>query len=398
MNKRKISIMLATVFLFQNSVMASEIQSSSQSDGESVTVSGKITDVTKSHEVTILVGENDNILYIDQESTAEDGSFRFDFGMPIGTEHGSYSYKLGSNANTGVYQGIIDFYEPPVIVQNEFLTADLNIGIVNYVPIIEGTLSCDEEKTISIVINNLTDGIVIDNRTITQQDGECIISYQLPSLLSAKEYSVSINCTDGAKELVAMNIDIDSSILLVDISGSATAAEGITINAQAESTNTDFVNESTSFTGNKSLAFTIPNIFANTMYHLGVQGYEEMEIYPTETVLTSILQISESDYITKVYVTAKSDKFSDKVFKVTYPADKLNLQDACCFTKEQNINIGEIKGSNVRIFKISDGEIWFTTDYDPIYPTKVSGLINGLTFERIETGEAKVTCEMSEIE
>ena len=54
-----------------------------QVNGEDITISGQISNVTGRNQVTLLVGEPDNILYINQTESSENGQFSFDFKMNL---------------------------------------------------------------------------------------------------------------------------------------------------------------------------------------------------------------------------------------------------------------------------------------------------------------------------
>lgn len=57
----------------------SVIQSAVEIEGESVGISGQISEVYEKKLVALFVGDRKNILYLDQSTSSEDGSFEFQF-------------------------------------------------------------------------------------------------------------------------------------------------------------------------------------------------------------------------------------------------------------------------------------------------------------------------------
>ncbi|MBP3361800.1 MAG: DUF5050 domain-containing protein [Clostridia bacterium] len=279
MGKKLYAIIIA-VFLLSIQVMTyaeGTIECTSHVDERNVTITGKISGVTESKMVSLLVGDIDNIIYIAQKTTADDGSFSFEFTLPKRLAYGQYNYKVGANGDIATYNGIIIYSEPVISTEKMFVNADVNISINNFIPKIEGTLYCLAGKSVTFNIMNTTDQSVIASDVITVLDNVYELSYSLPSLLYKKNYTVSLSCTDGEATLVSMNIELSSSTVLVSLSGTAETADNVRINAQLQSVNTGLVDKSTTFTGRKSISTTIPNVVASTSYKLSAQGYETIK-------------------------------------------------------------------------------------------------------------------------
>ncbi len=170
--------------------------------------------------------------------------------------------------------------DPTQTIRTKFIDADVNISLSGYVPRITGTISCTEGKTTTINITNLTNNTVIANDTITSDQGEVNVSYTLPSLLNPKEYAVTINCSENGVSLANISVNIDSKLVLVSVDGMLTTASNVELEVDAESTNTNLVNKSGTYTGSKELSISIPNLVASASFHLSAQGYEENRIYP----------------------------------------------------------------------------------------------------------------------
>lgn len=155
----------------------------------------------------------------------------------------------------------------PIIVsaqtaKNEIVNADIYVNLSAYVPTISGAISCADGKMVTLNINNITNNTVIANQTITVEAGNQNISYTLPSLVSSKEYEVIISCTENGNSLAYMSVILDSSILAVNITGTATTANNVDVNASLQTTNTGLVDKNISFTGNKELSTTNSELVA----------------------------------------------------------------------------------------------------------------------------------------
>ena len=360
----------------------SEITSAASVTEQTVTISGQISNISASHQVILLVGSTENIIYINQKATQANGAFEFVFSLPDNLPDGSYEYKIGSSADTAVHSGIIE-YTSIVTEQRKFIEADIDITISGYKPVISGTLYCTEGKTIELNIKNISDNTVLSNETITSEDGVFNISHTLPSLLSTKEYEVSIVCSENNTELANLSAVIDSSILLVDILGTARTADNVSINAQLQSVNTGLSDKNATFTGNESLSVTIPNLVSNASFHLFAEGYETVVVEPSEPEVPVDPEPEEpvvpepeiTEYVHTVNGTANDIfkiiasannvvSFDDKVYTVEYNDSQIELvslfgnehEDVVAIGKKDNVNILSHQ-SGVITFKMEDIEI-----------------------------------------
>lgn len=257
-------------------VCAASITTQVSFDGSVATITGKIDGKSGQSQVSLLVGEPGNIVYIDQKTTETDGDFSFTVPFDESMNQGQYNYKIGSNANAGTYEGTINYEGPVNYITNHFLSADINVSVSSYVPSISGTIHCTEGKRVNISINNITDDIIIAEETITSDNGEYQLSYTLPNLINPKEYEVLITVDDGICEQVALNVKIDSAIILVEAMGSISVAENTWLDVTAQSLGNDLINESTRLTNSKELSLTIPNLVSNASVKLVAEGYERI--------------------------------------------------------------------------------------------------------------------------
>ncbi len=176
--------------------------------------------------------------------------------------------------------------DSPPNIRTKFIDADINISLSGYIPRITGTISCTEGKITTINITNVTNNTVIANDTITAEQGVFNMSYTLPSLLNPKTYAVTINCSENGVNLANISVNIDSKLILVSVDGMLTTASNVELEIDAESTNTDLINKSDTYTGNKELSVTIPNLVASATFHLSAEGYEVTSLYPTVPTVT----------------------------------------------------------------------------------------------------------------
>ncbi len=287
---------LLTLILSSFTVCASGITANAVVNGNIITISGAVSNPEGSCEVSLLVGGPGNILYIDQVTSATDGSFEFVFSLAESLPKGQYTYSIGSNAGVGKYSGVINYGKQVVNAENNFLNADLTISVKTYVPSITGTIRCSEGKSVNVIVTNITNNEIIANESITSENGAHNVSYILPSLISAKEYSLVIKALDGINEQVVLNMVVDSSVILVEATGSISVSDDTSLDVRVKSVGTDLIDKSATVTASRSVSVTIPNLLANATVEVLADGYEELEFYDDETELaiTANAQITDS--------------------------------------------------------------------------------------------------------
>lgn len=286
--KKKIIVftLICTLLLICSSILcvcANGITSQATFDGNIATISGTVTGASGATQVTLLVGEPGDIIYVDQVTSEADGRFSFEVPFSSSTPFGEYPYRIGSGARVGTYEGVIDYKGAVTYVTNQFLTADLNVSVNAYIPTITGTISCTEGKTVDVTVTNVTDNTVIAEETITSADGEHAVSYTLPTLMSTKEYSLVVTVNDGSTQQVALNVSIDCKILSVEGSGSITLSDNTWVEMQMQSVGSDFINKSGTVTTSKDISLEIPNLVAYADIDVLAKGYETVVRYEENT-------------------------------------------------------------------------------------------------------------------
>lgn len=287
MKKIILFLICLLILVVPTAIFASEsiIECSVDIAEQYVSIVGQITNTTSSKRVTLLVGDTDNIIYIDQIASTGDGSFEFNFTLPDNTAEGTYNFRIGSNSDADTYIGTF-MYEKTI--QRQFINADLVIDVSAYIPTLSGNISCIDGKVVRLEIINKTTNTIIANEAITYEDGNKNISFTLPSLINGVDYTVLITCIEDDKTLFTVNADIDSSYILVLGTGTIQLGDNVKLDVRARTTNSDLVDKSTTITSDKEISLSIPNVVANVTCNITMQGYEKVKEDVTESENESI--------------------------------------------------------------------------------------------------------------
>ena len=386
-----ISIMLCVNI----TAFADEVQSISciaTANEYNVVISGQISNATESNQITLLVGDINKILYLDQVSSEENGKFIFKFRMPSDLPSGRYPFAVGSNSMAAVYRG--SFLYEGKKEYKKFVNADLNIAIDGYIPTVTGVMSSFDTSHTVFKVTDITDNTVIANELVNAGDGEHTILYTLPSLAEPKKYTADILFVDGTEDLGSVKITIDSSVITVKASGNITVGDDVKLDIQLKSLNTGLIDKSASVTSNKNVDLTIPNVIGNARYNLKVSGYKfQSAVLPESDMDSAEYDITgnAADNV-KVYATATNvDDFSDKIFMIEYNPFQITPTDFFGLNKENIIGTG--KKGQVNIISYSSGRIVFSIGKEIRENIKWSGVINvfGFKFNDDYSGSSTIT-------
>lgn len=359
-------------------------------NGENITISGQIANATGKNQVTLLVGEPDNILYVNQTESGTDGKFIFEFKMKSGTESGVYNFKVGSDSGASPYSGTLNYNSNTVAVRNKIMDVYLNLNIIKYEPNVSGLVYCTEDKSIHINLLNKTDNEIIYTKTISSEDNSTKISFGLPSLLRTKKYELTVSCTDSTgKTLTDVKVDIDSKVLALQLDALVNTANNVEVEATMQSATIEELNDTTVFSGNEQLSFTTPNIISNAHIYLELEGFET--VY-TDFVYNGTYTKTVNKYREKFSIAVNAynlDKLSDKTFTVLYPHNnnELLLDDLCKFTGEKETEAGVISGTDITILEHKPGYIRFKVNEAVPTGKLLTKTVNLIGFMGIETGE-----------
>ena len=366
------------------------IQCNAVVNGDRVHISGSINKAKKGTVMTLLAGNPDNcneIVYINEQPCNADGSFAFDFSLPSDLEYGTYTYRVGTSEDLPVFIG--DFTYAPDKVRKKFIDADVSVSVKGFNPVISGTVYCTSGKTINVSIKNITDNSVIANDTITSENGIFNISYKLPNLISPKTYKIFCTCADSEKSLIQMNLTLESSVVLVKLSGTVAAADDVDVDAEFKGTNTNLVDKSTNFTGSKNVSITIPNILASAVFNLKAQGYEMAPYTEEEEDRYSYCTVGiEKDNI-KLYAMGNNIyDFADKTYEISYDPDKLELKSFNGVKISGNAFLGAF--GNVKIMSFENGKLKFKMIGVRLPQNNGWSGIMGIAEFKVKSGSSKV--------
>ena len=401
-----IIVVFSLMYLFILPVQAqANIECSYTTDGCCVNITGRVLNVNRPHMVTLLVGEPENIIYIDQTTSTSSGEFEFDFAVSETLPEGNYPFKINyENSNTPPYTDVLNYTYIEHTITRQFVNSDVSVNVSGYIPTIQGTLSCIEGKSATISIINTTNNTVIAEDTVTYDDGIYNLNYTLPSLLLGKKYSITVSCREGNSTLVYVNAVIDSSVILVTVSGDIQVADNVRLDAQLESANIEVLNKSTSVTANRALSATIPNLVAYMSCNLSLQGYEtienpELNPMPDENESVQIVSTynaaGEINSMFYLVVNIKDIPYlSSHIFTFEYDPAKAELADACAFTQETETTSGIIQGTNIEILSAESGKITFRINEELPSSKISSGVVNLLKFKKLVSEDVSIASKL----
>lgn len=358
----------------------SVISCSYTADERNITISGNISNARCTNQVSLLVGDADNIIYINQTESTSAGDFTFNFLMPDNLPPGFYDFKIGSDSGADVYSGKIEYRG--VKHKTQFIDGNINISIDKYIPTIAGDIVCNDNSTANVNIINTTDQTVIADDSFSGNGFISPVSYTLPSLLKPKSYSMTVTFTNGTKNLAVIRLKIDSSTVLVSIDGSVEPAEDVSFDVHLQSTGSNLINKSTTVSQTRSVSTTIPNIVGGGTYSLSVKGYEN-KAAAIETPQPSNCTYTVSGSAGKtVKIAARASNiknFSDRTFVLEYNAEQIQPISFWGTYSEDSTETGQ--NGKVKIISHEQGKIAFSIADTEVPDGKTwSGVLNVFKF------------------
>lgn len=362
-----------------------DITSTATASGNTILITGQLSEATEPQSVTVLGGNiddisniySDDIIFIGQQDTDSDGNFSFELPLPDNLPLGTYKYYIGSKTLPSPYQGTFDYTTPS---GNEIINVNINIDIVNFVPTISGTIRCNDGKVISLNITNVTNSTIIANETIPSDGRNHAISYSLPNLLIARDYTINLTCAGESGEVLNMNFDISSSTFLISAEGTVSTTDNVRIVGNVQSTSLGGINKNLDFSGEKTVSFTIPNVAANMSFEITATGYEtvinspSVSLQGTQTSYTYTGVSGENIHVPLIVSNIPS--FEDLTFELVYNADELVLDNATVQLFNPNDS-----SNNIEIIEKEQGFVRFKVINTPISSNKYfSGVINLVSF------------------
>ena len=408
--KIKTAVMLIMIFIFSslNLVYAEEakITCSTEVKGNIISINGQILNAVEVSQVYVLVGTEDDIVYVGHTYSKTDGSFSLTFPMTEDVEYGIYPLKIGSNLKVATYEGTLVYSAPIELtddtddtdntqktetLRNKFIDIDLDVLLNGYVPSVSGTVLCTQGKTFKVNILNETDNTVLVNETITSAGGIHNVSYTLPSLLNSKEYTMTFSCTSGGNMLTSANIKLNSKSLTVDFNGTVQTANNVVLYTRIQSLNSNLINKTRTFKGSHDTYETVPNILSNASFNLTAQGYETLQDNMPECEYTLNTSKGEESVIFINFEDVSG--FVGRNIEIEFNPDEFTLTDGCAFTPQKEVSEQII--NRIQIVSVSDGKLVFRFNKDPASEYEYSGTANTIKLMAKTDGEKTVRCKVT---
>ncbi len=396
----------------------SRIVCNSAINGRDVNISGSILNASSTNNVNLLVGDVNNVIYTEQTTSTEDGNFNFDFELPVTLPSGTYNFTVDTDAEVPSYNGVLIYESTVEVIESQFFDGNIIVSVSNYIPTIVGNVSCVDGKEINFNVINSSDNTVIAQDIVTSEDGIYNLNYVLPSLITGKDYAVTISCENETQTLFSMDVEINSSVILVEVSGDIQVADDVKLETNVQTTNSNLINKSATITTNRSISTTIPNLVANMSCYVTLRGYEsvivddnpepepEPDPEPDPEPLPDAdetFQTIETEYpveggvgsLDRVMVNISDiPMLHEKVFTINYDSTCLELIDACAFTKAEELTTGMVAGTYIELLSVTDGQVKFRINKTFSDKVVTSGAINMMTFKNISSETAVVTSKV----
>ena len=312
-------------------------------DENGIVVSGNISN--KPEEVTILVlDENEEIVYIDQKKSNEDGNFEFRFNMKNPEQYGDYVIRVGGK-NVNIPQEMTFNYQEYIpMMEKRILNGDINVKISGYKPTITGSLECFEGRELEMVVLNTTDDTGIANEVILSDDGVFNFTYELPNLIYPKNYNILIECKNGEESLMLFGAEISSSTITVSATGNITLGENVRMTGVMQSANTDLLNKEFNITESESVSLTIPNLVASMECDMNFECFEKI---PEILKYSKCIKITGTkDYIYQLPIYCLSADINDINWRILFDKEYFEID-----------NLYSV--DDVKVIKADDGLIEF---------------------------------------
>lgn len=386
MNIKKIGYLTLLFLMLCSSFVCSEsndIICNTKIDGNTVTISGVLTNATKEHEVVLMVGDWDNIIYINELLSSQNGKFVFQFTVPDTLPSGYYNFQIGTDGDYAIYHG---FFCYAVTLRKPVVEAQLMSGKKSGIPTLSGVVSCESGKTLSFHLLNKTDNEVVMDYVIAAVDGATDFECQLPELTNlglneVKDYQLSVTCTDGGK-LIDVAVDIQATAFLLKFSGGIKMARNVDAEVQFCSVNTSLIDKNLVIKGEYNISKVIPTIASSASFYLDAQVYESK--------LEEIPNLQSGD-IAMVGIQSKNIvNNEDVVFHVTYNSEQLELVDIIGNTYEKELTVGEY--GDITLLSVTDGSIRFKLN-SMESDMGMNGIVNIVKFRVLKENAIPVSVE-----
>ena len=297
-------------------------------NGYEVIFKGTLVGVVSEHEMTLLVGSIDNILYLNQVTTKSDGSFEFKAVMPEGMKAGEYPYTIGTSADIPAFKGTFQYGNDTTV---EKIQVDVTVN--GEVVVFKGNLvGATRQHEMTLLVGSI-DNILYLNQVTSKPDGSFEFKAVMPEGLQSGEYSYTIGTSADAPKVVGKFL--------------------------YESTNP----ETPEIPGEPEM----PDIPVNSYIASGKEG-EEFKVIASAANVTT---------------------FNDKVYTIEYDGD--NVEPIGFFGAQSENFVGTGKKGNVNILSYDSNKVIFSIEDILISEGNAwSGILNVFKF-RFKSGFSGTT-------
>lgn len=358
-------------------------------DFYNVTIAGTLPNVANSHNVMLLIGTWDHIIYTDVTESLSNGNFVFQFKFPKTLASGEYPFQIGTDAGIETYTGTINYYAP---VREQIFNVDFTASIVSHIPTISGTVSCADGKTVVVNVVDKSNGATLIDDIIDSEDGVVNVAYTFPDLSMENHYQILIACEDDS-ELVNMSFTLNTSTYESSFYGTVDTANFVDIESHVETVPIDLISKDIIFTGHRDVSETLPNMSIPIFLHLTTTGYETVVETENDPDNDDSYIADSIGKVVAVGIEAKDiSDINNKVFNVTFDSTKLELVDLVGQTYAKELTSGVYE--NISILSVSDNNIRFSVTLPNQNENHCwNGIVNLIKFKVHDYAPVTVTVE-----
>ncbi len=368
----------STIYANERSIYCSETVT-----GNMVQITGGISNFSQEAIITLLVEDVEKIVHIAQISSEDDGTFAFEFRLPAWTECGVCEYKIGSDADAGMYVGEFTYDGVTEVEGVQFLDADINVDVSLYVPTITGTIACMDGISAVFNIVNTVDQTTIASDSITCDDGAYEISYTLPSLARNTSYCISLVCYDGDESVLESSMNISSSILKIDASGNVNLADDVTLTGNIQTTNTGLIDKNIVISNDASFDESILNVALSMEFDFAIDGFIKRDNAQDFGESEYTIEGNVGDFVYLPAIVHNIESFDEKVFELEYSTSQLQLLSLNAICGDDLTDVGVY--GNIEVLSNENGKITFAVKNIEIPSNKSwSGVMNIFKFKILE--------------
>ena len=254
----------------------SMIAASVNVDGNYLTVSGSISSGSGKRIGILVENSKGDMVYVLQTMSDSEGKFHKTFPLSYNIEGEEYTVYIGAQDIDNHSVLTFEYTDRATeTITKKFFDADLSVTLTSYVPHLTGTLACSQGKAVNMTIANVSDNSIIATETVTYDDGAKTIDYTLPSLLNPKDYTLSFTVYEGSKNLTTINAQVDSAVILTELSGNVTVGSDVSLEVTFSAENINIDDNYSVITEYKEFSASVPNLLSSGSFSFVVDGYEE---------------------------------------------------------------------------------------------------------------------------